>query len=84
MAKVTVTVLPALNTLVIKQVEGKDFFISTNDSIIISVQNLAFILSFLVNNGFVSHKVLEGILEDYHTDKGAKSVIKTSGDSNFG
>lgn len=78
MSKVTVSNIPQLGVLVIKQTDGKDFFISTNDSIIISVASLSFIISFLVKNGFMSYKVLEGILEDYHTDRGSGKDLDVS------
>lgn len=64
----TVTKIPHLNTLVIRQKQGK-FFISTRDSIVIDVPGLAFIIKFLVMNGMVSHKVLEGILDEYRSSK---------------
>jgi len=70
MSKITVSIIPQLLTLVIKQTDGKDFFIATSDSIIISVQSLAFLISFLLKNNFISPRLLEGILEEYNTDKG--------------
>ena len=72
MSRITVSSIPQLSTLVIKQMDGRDFFISTQDSIIITTQSLAYLLKFLLENGFLSYRVLEGVLEDYHTDKGAK------------
>ena len=68
--KLTVTKIPKLNTLVIKQLEGHDFFRSSADVIVIPVSSLSFILKFLVDNNFVSHRVLEGILEEYNSLKG--------------
>lgn len=65
-SKLTVTKIPHLNTLVIKQV-GKKFFISTVDSIVIDVPGLAFLIKFLVMNKIISHKVLEGILDEYRS-----------------
>jgi hypothetical protein len=62
-----ITRLPKLNLLVIKQTDEKGFFISTPNSIIISVSSLAFILKFLVTNDIMSFKVLEGILEEYNS-----------------
>lgn len=70
MSRIKVTQIPQLNTLVIRQYEGRDFFISVPDSIIITVCNLAHLLTFLVMNGYLSHKVLEGILEEYYSSKG--------------
>ena len=67
MTRLTVTKISNLNnTLVIRQFDGRDCFIASQDSIIISVSNLASILQFLIMNGYMSHKVLEGILEEYH------------------
>jgi len=67
MTKLTVRVIPKVNTLVITQTEGQEFFVSTKDNIVISISNLAAILSFLVKNNYISYKVLEGILEEYHS-----------------
>jgi len=72
MAKLTVTKLPS-NILVIKQTDGYDFFLSSESSLVISVGTLSFIIKFLVDNGFMSCKVLEGILEEYHSSKGERS-----------
>lgn len=63
MTKITVQKIKNLNTLVIKQKEGR-FFISTDDSIIISIDSFAFLLKFLVLNNYVSKKVLETILQE--------------------
>jgi hypothetical protein len=62
--KLTVTRIPNMNTIVIRQLEGKDFFITSKDSIVIGIDSLAFILKFLVMNNLMSYKVLEGILEE--------------------
>lgn len=67
MTKLTVRRIPKVNTLVINQTEGQEFFVSTHNNIVISVANLAVIISFLVKNNFMSHKVLEGILEEYNS-----------------
>ncbi len=64
MTRLTISKISQLNTLVIKQKEGRDFFIATPSSIVISVDTLAFILKFLVQNNYMSKKVLEGILQD--------------------
>jgi hypothetical protein len=70
MSRLTVSNIPNLNLIVIKQYEGKDFFIATPDSIVISVQSLSFILKFIIENNIMSPRVIEGILEEYYTDKG--------------
>jgi hypothetical protein len=58
MTKLTVTKV-LKDTLVIRQFEGKDCFIATVDSIVISIGSLANILHFLVMNEYLSPKVLD-------------------------
>lgn len=65
-SKLTVTKIPYLNTIVIKQT-GKKFFVSTQDSVVIDVPGLSFILKFLVMNNILSYRVLEGILDEYRS-----------------
>jgi hypothetical protein len=67
MTKLIITKIKHMNMVVIKQEDGKDFFISAPDAIVISIPNLAFILQFVVMNGYMSPKVLEGILEEYNS-----------------
>ena len=55
------------NTLVIKKSPTSSFFITTEDSIIIGLDGLTFLLNFLVKNDFVHQGVLEGILEEANT-----------------
>jgi hypothetical protein len=75
MTKLTVTKLPVNSNIILKQIGGKDFFISSNDSIILSPSSLANILKFLVIGGYISHKLLEGVLEDYFAvEKEGKDV----------
>jgi len=62
--------LPGQMPLVIKQEAGGGFFMTSKDSIIIGVAGLAMIIKFLVDNGIMSPKVLEGILEEHHSDAG--------------
>jgi hypothetical protein len=68
--RLTVTKIPNLNQLVIKQYGGREFFISAPDSIIMSVSSLAFILQFLLENGFMPVEVLQKILDQYNIVKG--------------
>jgi hypothetical protein len=71
LSNLNITKLQHLNSLVLKQTDGHDFFISASNTVIISVPSLAFILKFLIMNGFMSRKVLEGILsetEEYFKD----------------
>jgi hypothetical protein len=53
-----------LNTVVIKQLDGRGFFIATPDSIVMSIPSLTFILKFLLINKMISPKIIEGILEE--------------------
>lgn len=65
-SKLTVTKIPNMNTLVIKQI-GSKFFVSTTNSIVIDIPGLAFLIKFLVMNKIISHKILEGILDEYRS-----------------
>lgn len=67
--RTVLSVKKIMNNIVLKQENGRDFFISTPDSIIISVPKLSAILKFLLLNGFVSVKVLEGIVQEYYMYK---------------
>jgi hypothetical protein len=68
-ARIRVKLIPVINTLVIEKLSSKDKFFFTNDrSIAISVSSLSYLLLFLVQNGYVSPKVLEGILEEYYSN----------------
>lgn len=59
--------LDNLNTLVIKQ-EGKErlFTTSSDGTLIIDISSLSNLLKYLVFTETISHKILEGILEEYH------------------
>lgn len=65
----TLSVKRILNYLVLKQEGGQQFFISTPDSVVISIPKLSTILKFLVLNNFMSIKVLEGIVQEYYMYK---------------
>jgi hypothetical protein len=67
--KLRVFRIPNMNIIVIKQVEGEKFFISTKDSIVIDIFGLSSILKFLLFSGMISERVLSGILEEYHDMK---------------
>jgi hypothetical protein len=67
MASLKMSRIPKLNTIVIRQDAERAFFIASPNSIVIGVDTLAFIIKFLVDNGYVGHEVLEGILEEYHS-----------------
>jgi len=60
--------LAGSNTYVIRKSEDSRFFITTPDTIIIGKDGLVFLMNFLVKNGFISPKVLEGILEEVNTE----------------
>jgi hypothetical protein len=47
--------------------EEENHFISSNSGFVISIETLAHIINYLVQNNIMSHKVLEGILEEYNT-----------------
>ena len=67
MNKLFISKIPNLNVLVIKQdmsESGQHYFISTKDSLIISIPSLASLVKFLIVNGFMSKKVLQGILSE--------------------
>lgn len=65
MARVQITRLNDLNTLVIKKSKDSNFFISSKNSFIISIPNLAYVIKFLLFTKLLSPKVIEGILEEY-------------------
>jgi hypothetical protein len=64
-SKLTITRIPKLNVLVIKQKGDRRFFISTQESIVIDVLGLSFIIKYLIMNNIMSVKLLEGIIEEY-------------------
>jgi hypothetical protein len=55
--------LPGTSVLRLSQ-SGRGFFISANNIILISIPDLAFIIKFLIQNNYMSRKVLEGILTE--------------------
>jgi len=59
------------NTLVLQQLDGSNFFTASNGSIVIGISRLTEIIKFLVDHCLLDYRVLEGILEEYHSDKGA-------------
>ncbi len=71
MAKLRVFKIPNMNIIVLKQTEGSNFFTSAKDSIVIDIFGLSSILKFLLFSGMISPKVLEGILEEFHSSKGS-------------
>lgn len=67
-SRLSVTKIPHLNTIVIRQ-RGKNFFISAQDSIVIDIPGLAFIIKFLVMNDIISYRILEGIIDEYRSSR---------------
>jgi hypothetical protein len=70
MARLTVTKIPKIDTIVIRELDGKDIFIAVSNTIIITPFNLARILKFLVINNFLNIKVLEGVVEEVRSING--------------
>jgi hypothetical protein len=66
MQKLFITKIPKFNTLVIKQ-KGGNFFLASKDSIVIDIYGLSLILKFLVMNKYISHRILEGILDEFNS-----------------
>lgn len=63
--RLRISKIDQLNTIVIKQeIDGSPIFIATNNGIVISIDSLSFILSFLIKSGQMSVKVLEGIIAE--------------------
>lgn len=65
--KIEITKLPAVNLLKIKKDVKDGFFYANDTTIVITIPAFAYLISFLVKSGFMSHKVLEGILEEYNS-----------------
>ncbi len=61
--------LKALNSISIQKEPNDRCFISSVNGIVISIPMLSFILLSLLKNGFLDEQVLEGILEEYHTQR---------------
>lgn len=64
MTRLSILDIKHLDTIVIRQYEGLDFFVGTKEAIIISIPVLVFIIKFLIINNIMSKKVLEGLLEE--------------------
>lgn len=68
MSKITILRLDDSNILVIKK-EENNFFISGDNSIIISVPNLSYLLKYMLVSGVISPKVLQAVLDEYYAIK---------------
>ena len=62
-----VTILPGVDTIVIKKEVDDLFFKTTKNSILISRRSLIALVNFLVKNDIIDYRVLEGILEEYNS-----------------
>jgi hypothetical protein len=69
MVKLSVSKLIGMNLLVLTQEEENTFFVGTPNKILISIPTLSYVLKFLIQNGYMSSKVLEGILSEYYTER---------------
>jgi hypothetical protein len=65
---ISITLLPGTDTLVIRKGEDSRVFILTNDSIIISKDTLVVLLKYMMKNNLINPKILEGLLEEVHTE----------------
>jgi hypothetical protein len=65
-SKLTVLRIPHMNTIVIRQLGDKKFFVATSDAIVIDMFGLSSILKFLLVSGMMSPRVLEGVLGEYY------------------
>jgi hypothetical protein len=70
--------------LVLKQLDGQDFFVAAPNSIVIPISKLTLILHFLVKNNMINHEILEGILEEYHSDTGKGNFSSKENSSDIG
>lgn len=66
---VSITRIPKLNVLVIKQGEDDGFFYSAKNSIVIDIYGFAVLIKFLVMHGYISHRILEGVIDEYKSSK---------------
>jgi hypothetical protein len=64
-----------LNSLVLRQEEGHDFFIAADNSIIISIPTLSYIISFLTKAGYIDKEILCGILEEVNTSENREDKL---------
>lgn len=60
--------IKGLNAVSVQQNKNENVFISTPSGFVISIPTLANLLLDLLKLGFMSPKVLEGILEEYYTE----------------
>jgi hypothetical protein len=63
-SKLLVTRLPNSNSIIIRQVGERQFFISADNVIATDVPSFAFMVKLLVQAGAIDKRVLEGILSE--------------------
>ena len=66
--RLEISKLKGVNVIVIKRTQGNEFFITTPDSIIMGISEFSTLLNYLVKSKILSHKILEGILEEFYSD----------------
>jgi hypothetical protein len=66
MSRVQILKLDDLNTIVIKKDKNDNFFITSPDSIVISVFNFSILLKVMLYQNKISPKMLEGLLSEYY------------------
>lgn len=65
MSKITVTRVPNTNIIVIKKENEYDrFFLSTEDSLVISTTSLSNLITYLVKQDFLDLKTLDSIVRE--------------------
>lgn len=62
-----ITKLGKFGILILKQSDKGAFFTASPLSVVISTQGLLFIIRFLIINNLIDVKIIEGILEEYHS-----------------
>lgn len=62
----TIGVTRLKDLIIIKKEKESEFFISSSDSFIISVPNLASLLKFMLDKSLLSPKVIQGVLDEYN------------------
>lgn len=65
-----VSIKKIFNNLIIKKEVGNGLFISSKNSIIISIPSLCSLLKFMLMYGYISPKILEGLLEEHNSFAG--------------
>ena len=63
----TIRVFKISDVFIVKKNKSSDFFYTTSDSFGITVFNFSALLSYMLNRGLLSPKVLEGALSEYYS-----------------